>query len=73
MWMIIETNIKGLGLEERRESFYIYNLDESEKHIFVYPDGDKEPTIEISKKFLKKILKYFNDKPISIKNNKKED
>ena len=59
MGHIIETNIEGLGIEERRESYYIYELDSKKEHIFQFKENG---IVEISKDFLKKILKFFNEK-----------
>lgn len=73
MGFIIETGIDNLGLERRRESFYIYELDKSieselsgkDSEIFAFGTQGlaKSPTLEITKPFLKKILKYFNEHP----------
>ena len=73
MGFIIETGIENLGLERRRESFYIYELNktiESElsgkySEIFAYgiQGQNKSPTLEITKSFLRKIIKYFNEHP----------
>lgn len=61
MGQIIDTEIEGLGLEERKESYYIYDLNE-EKNIFVYTNSEKNShVVEISKEFLAKLLKYFDD------------
>jgi len=59
MGHIIETNIEGLGIEERRESYYIYELNSKKEHIFQFK---KNGIVEISKEFLNKILKFFNKK-----------
>ncbi len=68
MGFIIDTGIENLGLEKRKESFYIYELegeevDKKSCEIFAFGLNGKmeSPTIEISKDFLKKILKYFNE------------
>jgi hypothetical protein len=70
MGFVIDTGIEGLGLERRRESYYIYSLGTiCNNDIFLYPDvefPDKSPssgTIEMSKIFLKNLIKYFNEHP----------
>jgi Fic family protein len=67
MGFIIDTGIKNLGLERRKESFYINDFSEDEKDFNIFAFGSygmyKNPTIEISKEFLKKIIKYFNEHP----------
>jgi len=64
MGFIIDTGIKDLGLERRKESFYIYETEDGKENIFAYGDEVlKSPTIEITKEFIKKILKYFNENP----------
>ena len=60
MGFIIDTNIKGLGLEKRKDSYYIYELENKKEHIFIY---EEDGFVEISKDFLKKLLKYFNENP----------
>ncbi|MFW9873512.1 MAG: hypothetical protein ACFFG0_10445 [Candidatus Thorarchaeota archaeon] len=72
MGFVIETNIEGLGLERREESYYIYSLYEEDGinyDIFSYGDKGlcKNPTIEITKDFLKKIIEYFNEHPEELK------
>lgn len=57
MGNIINTNIEGLELEKRKESFYISESGGGKEHIFTY---ETNGLVEISKDFLKKILKYFN-------------
>jgi len=64
MGFIIDTKIKGLGLEKRKDSFYIYELENKREHIFVYKENG---LVEISKDFLKKLLKYFNENPELLK------
>lgn len=63
MGFIVETNDEELGLEKRRESFYIYAT--KGKHIFLYPEGDdsRTGTVEMSKVFLKKLVDYFKKHP----------
>ena len=73
MGFIIETGIENLGIERRRESFYIYELDKSiesevsgkDHELFAFGVNGlaKSPTVEITKPFLKKIIKYFNEHP----------
>ncbi len=70
MGFIIDTNIENLGLERRKESYYIYELegeDEGRKDHEIFAFGlkgtYKSPTIEITKEFLAKILKYFDEHP----------
>lgn len=63
MGFIIETDDEELGLERRKESFYIN--DSTGNHIFLYPEKDNERTgtVEMSKTFLKKLVDYFNKHP----------
>lgn len=63
MGVIIDTEDKMLGLERRKESYYIYSLEEN--HIFLYPEKDNQRTgtVEMSKSFLKKLIDYFNNHP----------
>ncbi len=63
MGFIIDTGDKELGLERRRESFYVY-APEGE-HIFIYPESGNERTgtVEMSKPFLRKLIDYFNNHP----------
>jgi hypothetical protein len=62
----LDTNDDILGLEERRESFNIVDLKreyrgpelkQKSEHIFAYADGE----IEMSKEFLRKLVKFFDD------------
>ena len=69
MGFIIDTKIKGLGLERRKDSFYIYELGDKKENIFVY---DEDGLVEISKDFLKKLLKYFNENPELLEDKKFE-
>lgn len=61
MGEVIDTGIKGFGLEERNESYYIYELKNKKEHIFI--SGD-DGFVEISKEFLDKMLKYFENKKL---------
>lgn len=70
MGFIIDTNDKELGLERRRESFYIYENNEESKHIFTY---NTNGLVEISKEFLKKIVDYFNQHQEELKSEIEED
>ncbi len=72
MGFIIDTGVENLGLERRKESFYIYELegedvnrDKEKCEIFSFGINGthKSPTLEITKPFLKKIIKYFNEHP----------
>ena len=74
MGFIIDTEIEGLGLERRKESFYIYSLYEDKNDIFAYGDESlKNPTIEITKDFLARIIKYFNEHPEELEEEKLEE
>ncbi len=63
MGFIIDTGIKELGLERRKESYYINSL--VGKHIFLYPDTDntRTGTVEMSKEFLRMLVDYFKRHP----------
>ena len=63
MGFIIDTGIKELGLERRKESFYINSLER--EHIFLYPETDntRTGTVEMSKVFLRKLVDYFKRHP----------
>lgn len=74
MGCILETNDEVLGLERRRESFVVLDLQREyptpatantrttlnikSEHIFANADGE----IEVSREFLKKLVAFF-DKP----------
>lgn len=74
MGMILETNDDLMSLEDRRESFVILDLKRKypsehlgardrvvlnvkSEHIYAAADGE----IEISKEFLRKIVKFFDN------------
>ena len=68
MGMVLETQDPILGLEQRRESFYVFDQTRKpdpdkhcksiSEHIFAYDEG----YVELSNEFLKKLVKFF-DKP----------
>jgi len=68
MGCILDTDSKILGIEERRESFIILDLERiypkeqgndtdkiKSNHIFAYADGE----IEVSKEFLIQLIEFF--------------
>lgn len=73
MGFIVDTGIDNLGIERRKESFYIYELDktieselsgkDSEIFAFGVQGLSRSPTLEITNDFLKKIVRYFNEHP----------
>ena len=66
MGFIIDTDDEELGLEKRKESFYIYAL--KGEHIFLYPEKDSRTgTAEMSKVFLRKLVDYFKKHPEELK------
>lgn len=64
MGQILDTKINGLGLEQRRESYYVYVPpdglhDPEDNHIFAYADD----YVEISNEFLNKLITFFEVNP----------
>ncbi len=55
MGKILEPVDKIVGIELRRESVVLTNLDDNDEHLFATGDG----CVEVSKEYLRKLVKHF--------------